>query len=162
MKDIIFTRGEIEPMQGEIEMNIGKLGNSKKVKFPFWMEGTFGDDIWLGGSRRSRLGGDGVRRNNGSEPDGTGILGQECQMAEEGGDGRGQEGQMVGVVGQDAGGREPYGAEAVGQGGPDGQEGGDGRVHEGQIAVFGGSRGNMEQEFKMVGRQGPDLGVRFS
>ena len=24
-------------------MNIGKLGNSEKLKFPFWVEGTFGD-----------------------------------------------------------------------------------------------------------------------
>ena len=37
-----FTRGEIEPMQGEIEMNIENL---EKLKFPFWVEGTFGDDI---------------------------------------------------------------------------------------------------------------------
>ena len=36
---------EIEPMQGEIEMNIGKLVNSEKLKFPFRVEGTFGDDI---------------------------------------------------------------------------------------------------------------------
>ena len=43
-----FTRGEIEPMRGEIETNIGKLGNSEKLKFPFWLEGTFGDDIWWG------------------------------------------------------------------------------------------------------------------
>ena len=43
-------------MQGEIEMNIRKLGNSEKLKFPFWVEGTFGDDIWWGGGRRSRLG----------------------------------------------------------------------------------------------------------
>ena len=40
-----FTRGEIEPMRGEIETNIRKLGNSEKLKFPFWVEGTFGDDI---------------------------------------------------------------------------------------------------------------------
>ena len=43
-------------MRGEIETNIGKLGNSEKLKFPFWVEGTFGDDIWWGGGRRSRLG----------------------------------------------------------------------------------------------------------
>ena len=41
----------------------------------------------------------------------------------------GQEGQMVGEVGQEADGREPAGAGAVWQGGPKGQEGGDGRVH---------------------------------
>ena len=40
-----FTRGEIEPTRGEIEMNIGKLGNLEKLKFPFWVEETFGDDI---------------------------------------------------------------------------------------------------------------------
>ena len=45
VKDIIFMRDEIEPMQGEIETNIGKLGNSEKLKFPFWVEGIFGDDI---------------------------------------------------------------------------------------------------------------------
>ena len=28
------------------------------------------------------------------------------------------------------------------------------------MAVAGGSGGGMEQEFKMVGRQGPDQGVR--
>ena len=38
--------GEIEPMQGETETNIGKLGNSEKLNFPFWVEGNFGDDIW--------------------------------------------------------------------------------------------------------------------
>ena len=36
---------EVEPTQGEIEMNIGKLGNLEKLKFPFWVEGTFADDI---------------------------------------------------------------------------------------------------------------------
>ena len=40
VKDII-TRGEIE-------MNIGKLGKLEKPKFPFQVEGTFGDDIWYG------------------------------------------------------------------------------------------------------------------
>ena len=35
-------------------------------------------------------------------------------------------------------------------------------MHKGQMAVAGGSRGGMEQEFKMVGRQGPDQGVRGS
>ena len=34
----------------------------------------------------------------------------------------GQEGQMTGVVGQEADGREPDGAGAVGQGGPGGRE----------------------------------------
>ena len=48
------------------------------------------------------------------------------------------------------------------QRGPDGQEGGDGRVHEDQMAVAGGTWGGMEQEFKMVGRQGSDQGVRGS
>ena len=74
-------------MQGEIEANIEKLGNFEKLKFPFWVEGTFGDDIWWGGGRRSRLG-----------------WGQEGQWLEarwdrELGpglpDGRGQEGQMA-------------------------------------------------------------------
>ena len=32
-------------MRGEIETNIGKLRNLEKLKFPFWEEGTFGDDI---------------------------------------------------------------------------------------------------------------------
>ena len=40
-----FMRGEIEPTRGEIETSIGKLRNSEKLKFPFWVEGTFGDDI---------------------------------------------------------------------------------------------------------------------
>ena len=40
-------------MLGEIET---KLGNLEKLKFPFRVEGTFGDDIWWGGCRRSRLG----------------------------------------------------------------------------------------------------------
>ena len=69
----------------------------------------------------------------------------------------GQEGQMTGMVGQEADGREPDGA-GQGQGGPDGQEGGNGSVHEGQMAVAGGSTDSMEQEFKIVGRQGPDQG----
>ena len=43
-------------MRGEIEMNLRKLGNSEKLKFSFWVEGTFGDDIWWDGGRRSRLG----------------------------------------------------------------------------------------------------------
>ena len=61
--------GEIEPMWGEIELNIGKLENLKKLKFPFWVEGTFGDDIWWergwgrtagvldGGAARDQIGG---------------------------------------------------------------------------------------------------------
>ena len=53
---------------------------------------------------------------------------------------------MAGVVGQEA----------------DGREGMDGRVHEGQMAVAGDSGGDMEQEFKMVGRQGLGQGVRDS
>ena len=52
-------------------------------------EGTGGPD-WGGGS--------GGRRGNGREPDGTCSWGQECQMSGEGGDGRGQEDQMAGVV----------------------------------------------------------------
>ena len=39
---------------------------------------------------------------------------------------------------------------------------GDGRVHEGQIAVAGGGWDGMGQEFKMVGRQGPNHWVRGS
>ena len=38
-------QGEIEAMPGEIEMNLGKLRNLEKLKFPFWVEKTFGDDI---------------------------------------------------------------------------------------------------------------------
>ena len=49
-----------------------------------------------------------------------------------------------------------------GQGGLHGQKGEDGRVHDCQLAVAGGSGGGMEQEFKMVGRQGPDQAVRAS
>ena len=93
------------------------------------------------------------RRGKGKEPDGTGNWGQQCQMAREGEDGRGkggpdgscgrgvmaQEGQMAGVVGQEADGREQDGAGAVGQEAPDTWEEGDGRVHEHQIAVAGGS-----------------------
>ena len=55
VKDIIFT-DEIEPTQGEIDTNIKKIGNSEKLKFPFWVEGTFSDDIWWRRGRRSRLG----------------------------------------------------------------------------------------------------------
>ena len=40
-------------------------------------------------------GGSGGSRGNGREPDGTGSWGQECQMAGEGGDGSGQDGQMA-------------------------------------------------------------------
>ena len=91
MKDIIFMCDEIEPTPGEIEMNIGKLGNLEKLKFLFWVEGTFEDNIWWGGGRRSRLEwGSGGRRGNGKEPDGTGSWGQECLMAGEGGDGGGR------------------------------------------------------------------------
>ena len=39
VKDIIFTRDEIEPTQGEIETNIGKLGNSKNSNFLFGWRG---------------------------------------------------------------------------------------------------------------------------
>ena len=76
------------------------------------------------------------------------VVGQGCQMA--------------GVVGPKADGSEPDGAGEVGQGGPDGQDGVGGRVHDGQMAVVGGSGGSMEQEFKMVGRQGPDQEARGS
>ena len=40
VKDIIFTRDEIEPMRGEIEMNIRKFGNLEKLKFPFLVGGN--------------------------------------------------------------------------------------------------------------------------
>ena len=40
------TRGERYYFtRGEIETNIRKLGNLEKLKIPFWVEGTFGDDI---------------------------------------------------------------------------------------------------------------------
>ena len=39
------TQGEIESMRGEIEMIIGKLRNSQKLKFQFLVQGTFRDDI---------------------------------------------------------------------------------------------------------------------
>ena len=66
-----FTQGEIELTRGEIEKNIGKLGNSEKLKFPFWVEGTSGDDIWWGGAGGPVGGGiSGSRRGNGREPDG--------------------------------------------------------------------------------------------
>ena len=53
-----FTRGKIE-----------------KLKFPFWVEGTFGDDIWWGGVGDGAGGPveggvSGSRRGNGREPDG--------------------------------------------------------------------------------------------
>ena len=75
-----FTRGEIEPTRGEIETNIGNLGNLEKLKFPFWVERTFGDDIWWGGSRGlagGPVGGgvSGSSRGNGREPDGAGAVG---------------------------------------------------------------------------------------
>ena len=87
----------------------------------------------------------GGRRDNGREPVGAGSWGQECQMAGGGMVGDRREGMAV-----------------SGAGGPDGQEGGYGRVHEGQRVVAGGSRGGIEQEFKMVGRQGLDQRVRSS
>ena len=37
-------------------MNIRKLGNLEKLKFPFWVEGTFGDDIWWGGGQEVQIG----------------------------------------------------------------------------------------------------------
>ena len=89
----------------------------------------------------------------------------------EGGDDRGRRArwQLLGaggpdsrVAGQEADGREPDGTGAMGSGGPDGWERGGGMVHEDQMAVAGGSGGGMEQEFKMMGRQGPDQGVRSS
>ena len=43
-----------------------------------------------------------------------------------------------------------------------GREGMAGCIHEGQMAVAWGSGGGMEQEFKMMGSQGPDQGVRGS
>ena len=49
-------------------------------------------------------GSSGGRRGNGRELDGTGSWGQECQMAEEGGDDRGQKGQMAVDGGGGAGG----------------------------------------------------------
>ena len=54
------------------------------------------------GARSSDWVGDsGGRRGNGRDPDGTGSWGQECQMAEVGGDGRGRRAkwQLLGVVG---------------------------------------------------------------
>ena len=39
MKDIIFTQDKIEPTQGEIEMNIRKLGNTKNSNFLFGWRG---------------------------------------------------------------------------------------------------------------------------
>ena len=70
-------------------MNIGKLGNSEKLKFHFWVEGTFGDDIWWGGGTRFRLGwGSGGRRGKGREPDETGSWGPGVPDGREGGDGR--------------------------------------------------------------------------
>ena len=62
------------------------------------MEGNFGDDIWYSGGRgrRTRWGwGYWDRRGNGSELNVAGQGGQEDQMAGEGGDGKGYEGQMV-------------------------------------------------------------------
>ena len=59
-------------------MNIRKLRNSEKLKFPFWVEGTFGDDIWSGGGGAGGPVGGGVsgsRRGNGREPDGAGSVG---------------------------------------------------------------------------------------
>ena len=70
-------------MRGEIETNIGKLRNSEKLKFPFWVEEIFGDDIWWG-----RVGGvsgaggpvggvvSGSRGGSGRELDGAGAVGQ--------------------------------------------------------------------------------------
>ena len=50
----------------------------------------------------------------------------------------GQEGQMVGVVGQDADGREPDGTGSWDQKCQMAREGGDGREKEGQMVVDGG------------------------
>ena len=44
-----FLQDEMEPKRGEIEMNIGKLANSEnseQLKFLFWVEETFDDNIW--------------------------------------------------------------------------------------------------------------------
>ena len=98
----------------------------EKLKFPFWVEGAFGDDIWWGGAAGPDW--SGGRRGNGREPDEIRSWGQECQMAGEGW--QGQEGQMAvagggrtggpdgRVVGQEADSREPDLA------GADGQKGG--------------------------------------
>ena len=72
-------------MQGEIEKNIGKLRNLEKLKFPFWVEGTFGDNIlWSGGGgRRARWGWGSVgRKGNGTVLDGQGREGSAgCRRA---------------------------------------------------------------------------------
>ena len=107
-------RGEIEPMLGKIETSIRKLGNSEKLKFPFWVMGPlvmiFGG-VGVGAGRPDGGGGGGVGGLDGVSP---------------GGGSRRDNG------------REPDGAGQLGPGGPDGREGGDDREHEGQMAVAGG------------------------
>ena len=43
-----FMQGEIKPTRGEIETNIGKLSNSEKLKFPFWVEVMIFDRVGVG------------------------------------------------------------------------------------------------------------------
>ena len=60
----ISTRGERYYFtRGEIETNIGKLRNSEKLKFPFWVEGPLVIILERvgGGGRRLVVGGRGSR-----------------------------------------------------------------------------------------------------
>ena len=123
-------------------MNIRKLGNSEKLKFPFWVEGplvmifggvgvggpNWGGVVGVGGAMAGSQMGQGVGTRIGRWQGREGMAGgrrARWQLLEVmGQEGGGAGGQMAGVVGQEADTREPDGAGAVGQGRPDGQEGG--------------------------------------
>ena len=109
-------------------MNIEKLGNSEKLKFPFWVEGTFGDNIWWGGGR----GGAGW-------PVGVGLVGAGGAMA----------GSQMGQGQWGQGGTDDWGGTGwQGAGGPDDSYWGWGRRRvvgqEGQIAGVGLAGGGWQ------------------
>ena len=66
-------------MQGEIEMNIRKPRNLEKLQFDFWVEGTFGDDIWWSGVGMGAELPDGGGGGGAGGPDSRGWWGQEGQ-----------------------------------------------------------------------------------
>ena len=149
-----FMPGEIEPMRGEIETNIGKLGTRKNSNFFFGWRGPL--VMIFGGVGQEGHVGVGAGGLAGSQM-GQGSGGQKGHMAGVGGEYRGERGWQ-GAEGQDGscwvgGGRRRVVARwqggsgarggmalSLGQGGPDGRGG---RVQESQMAVAGGGGGRM-------------------
>ena len=142
VKDNIFMQDEKQTLEN--------LETWKNSNFLFGWRGPlvmiFGG---VGAGGPDLGGGSGSRSCNGRESDGTGSWGQECQMAGEGGDCRGQEGQMAVARdsgaggsdgrggGQEADGREPDGARQWGK--------------EGQMAMKEGMAGCMMARWQLLG-----------